>query len=138
MFAESRAAYFRARDDALGTPIAWPLERLAEGARLAGRLFGEPGLGTVAAGAPADLVVLDYAAPTPLGPTNLAGHWMFGLGAAHVRDVVAAGDLVVEDRRLTRVDQDGLAADAAVQAAALWERLEGVPAHGFSPVGGAA
>ncbi len=133
MFAESRTAYFRARDDELATAIGWPLGRLAEGARLAGRLFGEPGLGTITSGAPADLVVLDYAAPTPLEPANLAGHWMFGFGASDVRDVVVAGELVVEDRRLTRVDQDELAAAAAVQAAALWERLEGLPAHPFSP-----
>ena len=40
----------------------WPLARLAESARLAGRIFGEPLLGTLEPGAPADLVVLDYAA----------------------------------------------------------------------------
>jgi cytosine/adenosine deaminase-related metal-dependent hydrolase len=73
-----------------------------------------------------------------LEPANLAGHWMFGLGASDVRDVVVAGEPVVEDRRLTKVDQDGLAADAAVQASALWERLEGFPAHPFSPERGAA
>jgi cytosine/adenosine deaminase-related metal-dependent hydrolase len=95
-------------------------------------------MGRITPGAPADLVVLDYAAPTPLVPANLAGHWMFGLGASDVRDVVVAGELVVEDRRLTTVDQSALAADAAVQAAALWDRLEGVPAHSFSPAGGAA
>lgn len=137
MFAESRAAYFRARDGDLATPIDWPLGRLAEGARLAGRLFGEPSLGAVAPGAPADLVVLDYVPPTPLGAENLAGHWMFGLDAADVRDVVVAGELVVEDRRLTKVDQDELAAEATVQAARVWERLDEIPVHGFSSLGGA-
>jgi putative selenium metabolism protein SsnA len=138
MFAESRAAYFRARDDDIVTSLGWPLARIAEGARLAGRLFGEDALGTITPGAPADLVVLDYAPPTPLDPGNLGGHWMFGLGAVDVVTVIVAGEVVVEDRRLTRVDHDELAASAAISAADLWERLEAVPVHSFSPMGGAA
>ena len=62
MFEESRTAFFRLREDDGGAGGDWPLARLAEGARLAGRAFGEPLLGTLEAGAPADLVVLDYAA----------------------------------------------------------------------------
>ncbi len=53
-------------------PVAdWPLARLAESARLAGRVFDEPLLGTLEPGAPADLVVLDYAAPAPLTRVEL-------------------------------------------------------------------
>lgn len=138
MFAESRAAYFRQREDDVGTSLGWPLARLAEGARLAGRLFGEAALGTIAPGAPADLVVLDYAPPTPLVAGNLAGHWMFGLGAVDVRAVFVAGQLIMEDGLLTTVDHDELTANAAIQAVGLWERLGKVPVHGFSPMGGAA
>jgi hypothetical protein len=43
---------------------------------------------------------------------------------------------VVLDRRLTRVDQDEVAAAARAQAARLWERLEEIPPHGFQPKGG--
>ena len=136
LFAESKAAYFRARDDDVDRSIGWPMGLLAEGARLAGRVFGEPDLGRIAPGAPADLVVLDYAAPTPLSADNLAGHWLFGIDAAAVRDVIVAGELVVSGRRLTLVDQDELTADAIRQASRLWERLETVPEHHFQPVGG--
>ena len=66
MFEESHAAFFRLREDDLGAGADWPLAPLAEGARLAGRCFGEPLLGTLEPGAPADLVVLDYAAPAPV------------------------------------------------------------------------
>ena len=111
MFEESRTAFFRLREDDVAAGADWPLARLAESARLAGRAFGEPLLGTLEPGAPADLVVLDYAAPAPLDAASFAGHWVFGLSSRHVRDVMVAGEWVVLDRRLTRVDQDELAAD---------------------------
>jgi putative selenium metabolism protein SsnA len=136
MFEESRSAWFRLREDTLLAPFGWPLARLAESARLAGRIFGEPLLGTLAPGAPADLVVLDYEAPAPLDAASLAGHWIFGLSSRHVRDVMVAGEWVVRDRRLTRVDQDELAREARAQAALLWRRLDGIGPHPFEPEGG--
>jgi putative selenium metabolism protein SsnA len=135
MFAESKTAYFRAREDDVFTPISWPLGRLGTGARLAGQVFDEHALGTIAPGAPADLVVLDYASPTPLTEENVAGHWVFGIESRHVRDVLVAGELVVADRRLARVDQDKLAADGAVRAASLWDRLSAIEPHPFAPSG---
>jgi cytosine/adenosine deaminase-related metal-dependent hydrolase len=96
IFEESRAGYLRRREEDVATGADWALRRLATGRpRPAGRAFGEPLLGRLVPGAPADLVVLDYAAPTPLDGASLAGHWIFGLSAAHVRDVVVAGEVVV-------------------------------------------
>jgi len=134
MFEESRVGFFRLREDTLQAPYDWPLAHLAEGARLAGRLFGEPGLGTLVPGAPADVVVLDYEAPAPLDGANLAGHWVFGLGSRAVRDVVVGGEVVVRDRRLTRVDQLALAREAAIEAGRMWDRLEKIGPHPFEPM----
>ena len=133
MFEESRIGFFRLREDTLEAPYDWPLARLAEGARLAGRIFGEPALGTIEAGAPADIVVLDYEAPAPLDGANLVGHWVFGLGSRAVRDVIVSGVPVVRDRRLTNVDQQELSRKAAVDAKRLWERLEQIGPHPFEP-----
>jgi hypothetical protein len=47
-----------------------------------------------------------------------------------------AGELVVADGRLVRVDPDELAAKAAAGAARLWRRLEQVGPHTFAPEGG--
>jgi putative selenium metabolism protein SsnA len=135
MFEESRSAYFRLREDGTGAGPDWPLARLAESARLAGRAYGEPLLGTLEPGAPADLVVLDYAAPAPVRTSSLAGHWVFGLSSRAVRDVMVAGVWVVADRRLALVDQDELASAASVQAERLWRRLDEIPAHEFEPKG---
>ena len=51
-------------------------------------MFGEPLLGTLAPGAPADVAVLDYEAPAPLDGRNVAGHWVLrgSLTMADLRD----------------------------------------------------
>jgi cytosine/adenosine deaminase-related metal-dependent hydrolase len=113
------------------------LARLATGAAFAGRAFGEPLLGRIEPGAPADLVVLDYDPPTPLDAGNLAGHWVFGLSASHVRDVVVDGEVVVRDRRLVRSRDGDLRAYAQAAARELWERMDAIPEHPFEPAGGA-
>ena len=136
MFEESHSAFFRLHEEDLGAAAGWPLARLAESARLAGRVFGEPLLGTLVPGAPADLVVLDYPAPAPLDEGSFAGHWVFALSSRHVRDVMVGGQWVVQDRSLTRLDADEVAAAAFAQAERLWERLDETPPHRFEPKGG--
>jgi putative selenium metabolism protein SsnA len=135
MFAESHTGFFRARE-AGGAADAWPLARLAEGAAFAGRCYGEPLLGTLRPGAPADLIVVDYPTPTPLTAGNLAGHWIFGLSAGRVRDVYVAGEPVLADGRSTRVEEAKVAADGLRVAEGLWSRLEELRPHAFTPKGG--
>jgi putative selenium metabolism protein SsnA len=136
MFEESRTAFFRLREDDGSTGFDWPLARLAQGARFAGRVFGEPLLGTLEPGAPADLAVLEYPAPAPVNEPSFAGHWLFGISARAVRDVMVDGEWVVLDRRLARVDQDELAAAARREASRLWRRLEETNVHEFVLEGG--
>lgn len=133
MFEESRAAYFRAREDGLASDPSWVLARLAESARVAGLAFGEPLLGRIVPGAPADLVVLDHVAPTPIDAGTFPGHWVFGLSARNVRDVIVAGDVAVRARRLELVGQDWLLDAARIEASRLWARLATVGEHPFQP-----
>ena len=121
MFAEARACHLRGRE-AGADPAS--LDRLAQGAELAGARFGEPLLGRLVPGAPADLVVLDYDPPTPLDASNLAGHYLFGLGAWAVRDVMVAGRWIVRDRSHVLVDEEQLAARCRAAAPSLWERMQ--------------
>jgi cytosine/adenosine deaminase-related metal-dependent hydrolase len=122
MLAEARAAFLKMRDagrlDAFGAAFGM----LAAGHRLASALFGEP-LGSLEAGAPADLVVLDYRPPTPLTAGNLAGHLLFGLDRSHVRSTMAAGRFVLRDRRIVSVDEAAVLARARAVAGRLWERM---------------
>jgi putative selenium metabolism protein SsnA len=133
MLAESQVAFFRAAEAGAAADHGWPLRRLAEGARIAARSFGEPLHGRITPGAPADLTVLSYSPPTPLTAENLPGHWIFGLSSGQVRDVIVAGELVVADRRSTRVDEAEIAQQAASEAKRLWARLEEIPPHPFTP-----
>jgi cytosine/adenosine deaminase-related metal-dependent hydrolase len=133
MFEESRLAYLRRREEGLRSPELSPLAALAEGSALAGRLFGEPALGRIEVGAPADLVVLDYAAPTPVVDGSLASHWIFGMSAASVRDVLVGGEVVVRNRRLTRLEDAELVLEAREETGRLWERLERIGPHPFEP-----
>ena len=95
---------------------------LVGGHRLAAAAFGLP-LGRLDAGAPADLVVLDYRPPTPLSADNLAGHLLFGLDRSHVRSTMVAGRFVLRDRRVTTVDEAAVFARARGAAERLWERM---------------
>ncbi|HEU4356283.1 MAG TPA: amidohydrolase family protein [Actinomycetota bacterium] len=136
LFAESRTAFWRAREADATVTAGWILERMAASARFAAAVFEEPLLGTLRPRAPADLVVLEYDPPTPVDGDNLAGHWAFGLDARHVRDVVVNGEVVVHDRRLTRAAEAELRGRSREAAEGLWRRIDATPIHPFEPEGG--
>jgi putative selenium metabolism protein SsnA len=123
MLAETRAAYLKMRDAARGDALPAALQLLAGGHRLAAALFGLP-FGKLDAGAPADLVVLEYAPPTPLVTDNLGGHLLFGVDRSHVSSVMVAGRWVVRDRRVTGIDVPAALARARAAARDLWKRMD--------------
>jgi putative selenium metabolism protein SsnA len=123
MLAETRAAYLKMRDAGRADAMPAALELLAGGHRLAAALFGLP-FGKLDAGAPADLVVLDYAPPTPLETASLGGHLLFGMDRSHVRSVMVAGRFVVRDRRTTAVDTALAFARARAASPQVWGRME--------------
>ena len=135
LFAESQAAFWRAREDDPSVAPAWALARLAASGRLAAAATGEPLLGRIEPGAPADLVVLAYDPPTPLSPENLGGHWVFGMSARHVRDVLVNGEVVVRDGRLARAATEEIRGRCREGAEELWRRIDETPAHAFEPQG---
>jgi putative selenium metabolism protein SsnA len=122
MFAEARAAYLKMREAGRADAMEATLQLLAGGHRLGAALFGLP-FGKLDAGAPADLVLLDYRPPTPLTPASLGGHLLFGVDRGHVRSVMVAGRWVVRDRAPTSVDARAVAEDARGVAASLWDRM---------------
>ncbi len=114
LFAEARAAHLRGRDAYGPQGGIDALALVAASARLADEALGPR---------PGDWVVLDYDPPTPLSTENLAGHFLFGMSARHVRDVVAGGEVIVEGRKSTRVDEGEVRARGREEAARLWKRL---------------
>jgi len=124
MFSETRACYLKAREVSRQIGPGFALDRLTAGAAIVAAMFGEPLLGTLQPGAPADLLVLEYRPPTPIEAANLAGHFIFAFSAARVRDVMVAGRWVVRAWRHQLVDEAYLAARCREAAPALWRRME--------------
>jgi cytosine/adenosine deaminase-related metal-dependent hydrolase len=96
---------------------------MVHGSRFAERYFGE-GLGRIEPGAPADLVLVDYRPATALSPDTLAAHLAAGLLRAPVTGVIVAGEILMEDGRLTTVDESEVAARARECARRVWGRIE--------------
>lgn len=125
MFAESRAAFFRAREDELASTADQFGDLLARGGSLASEYFGQP-VGTLEVGAAADLVVLRYDPPTPLTAGNLAWHWMFALNAANVESVMVDGKWILRNREFVSIDEEKILSEARAEAKRLWHVMETV------------
>lgn len=67
-------------------------------------------------GAPADLVVLDLAAPGTSPPIDVLAAIVFSAGPASVESVVIAGRVVLESGRFTQIDERTVVEEAARRA----------------------
>ena len=70
-----------------------------------------------------NLVVLDYASPTPVTEKNWAGHVLYGLNRSHVESVIARGRLIVHRRKLVSADEEKILKFTRKQAERLWRKL---------------
>lgn len=123
---ELRAAMW-VRHLAAGDPSVGFMETLAtllvNNATIANRYF-EPGVGVLQPGFAADVVLLDYAPPTPFDGTTFLGHFAFGLAAAPVDTTICGGRVLMEGKRLLLdLDEAEVAARSRECAVALWERF---------------
>jgi putative selenium metabolism protein SsnA len=123
MFAESRAAFFRARDDTLDATADRFAQMLVGGGQMVSALF-DRSIGSLEPGSAADLVILRYDPPTDLNAANLAWHWMFSFTPSLVESVLVNGDWVLRDGEFCKVDEERLRAEARVEARRLWQRME--------------
>ena len=126
LFEEVKFAYFKAQESGNGVGIGACLGMLAGGQRLASAMFDQP-IGPLEPGAAADLLVLEYPAPTPLHADNLAGHLIFGLSRAHIESVMIAGRFVFSQRRFVHPEAAALYRKAQAAAQSLWQRMAAAP-----------
>ena len=94
----------------------------AGNADLATRVFG-PELGRIKPGARADLVVLDYRAPTPLEEENLPELLFWGASRAPVHSVIVNGKLLYQNGEFKDLDEERSRARAREAARKLRERI---------------
>jgi cytosine/adenosine deaminase-related metal-dependent hydrolase len=125
MLAQMRCAYLLQRHDKKDPRLAFaeaPAMLLEHNAALAESIFAQK-LGRLQKGAPADIVILDYAPPTPLARENFLGHLLFGLVAAAVDTVICDGRVLLRAGKLVGVDEERLAARSRELAATFWKRI---------------
>jgi putative selenium metabolism protein SsnA len=91
-------------------------------ARIAGRYFRLP-VGRLAPGYSADAIVLDYLPPTGLSDANIDGHILFGASGRCVASTVARGQILMENRKLMKIDEAEVFAKAAEASKKVWERF---------------
>lgn len=72
---------------------------------------------------PNNLVVMDYAPPTPFNQDNFLGHFIFGLGSSQVIHVVKDGKLVVKNSQVLTLDEGQVLLNARQQALRLWAAM---------------
>ena len=126
MFQEFKAAYLLHKQ-ASGDPRALRADQVADmqwgnNAGAAESLLDLPGLGEITEGAPADLVILDYLAPTPVTAGNLPWHILFGVDGEHVRTTIVNGRVLMRDRTLLTLNEEDIHAQARILADRLWKR----------------
>ncbi len=93
-------------------------------AALAGKFFPAAPLGVLAEGAHADLIFVDYHPHTPLTPGNLPWQIIFGFHESMVTTTIAAGKVLMRDRKLLALDEAAITARARELAPQIWARYE--------------
>ena len=91
-------------------------------AALAGDFFPSAPIGRLAAGAHADLILVDYHPTTPLTPENLPWHILFGFRESMVTTTIVAGRVLMRDRQLQTLDEAQITARSRELASRVWER----------------
>lgn len=84
--------------------------------------FDKP-LGCLKPGAYADVIIVDYNPPTPMGPDNINGHILFGMSGRAVDTTIINGRVVMHNRQLQGIDEGQIYAKARELAHKVWERF---------------
>jgi putative selenium metabolism protein SsnA len=110
-----------------------PLVEMAvtQNAALASMFFPPAPIGVIRPGAQADLILVDYAATTPMTAGNLLWHIVFGFHESMVTMTMVAGRVLMQNRELLTLDVEAITARSRQLAAQVWKRYAAfVPADG--------
>lgn len=80
-------------------------------------------VGILKEGAYADVIIVDYKAPTPIDKNNINGHILFGVTGRHVDTTICNGRILMDEKKLVNIDEDALMAKSRELASALWKRI---------------
>lgn len=100
-----------------------PLMLFENNAKIAERYF-QGVLGKLVKGAFADVIVVDYKPPTPLTSSNLNSHLLFGVSGRAVDTTIIHGRVVMENRRITLLNEAEIYERSREAAIKVWERMK--------------
>jgi putative selenium metabolism protein SsnA len=128
MWEEWKAAYLIHKVWALD-PRRMPASLVAQmaiyhNARLASSFFPDAPIGVIRLGAAADLILVDYQAPTPVTTDNLPWHIVFGFHESMITTTIVAGKLLMQDRQILTLDEEKISARSRELASATWSRYQ--------------
>ena len=68
-------------------------------------------------------MILDYDTPTEVTSDNFLGHFVYGLDARHVETVICSGKVIVENGKVTHVEEDDVLTFAREMGKKLWDKM---------------
>lgn len=95
----------------------------ANNARICANFWDLP-VGALAEGAFADIILLDYVPFTEMSVGNFPWHVVFGVDGSNVTHTICGGELLMRDRELLMLDEQGIAARAKELSAQVWKRVQ--------------
>jgi putative selenium metabolism protein SsnA len=125
LFEALKAANCLHKHNSNNPSAAWrepPTMLFENNVKIAEKYFEKP-LGRLVQGAYADVIVVDYDPPTRMNCDNLNSHILFGVSGRSVDTTIINGRIIMENRRLTLLDESDIYAKTRELADRVWERI---------------
>ncbi len=99
-----------------------PAMAFANNRKIASQSFGVD-LGVLKEGAAADIIVVDYDAPTEILPENVYAHLLFGINGGMVETTIVGGNVLMENQEVKILDDERIYQEVREQATDFWRRF---------------
>ncbi|MBS9778815.1 MAG: putative aminohydrolase SsnA [Campylobacteraceae bacterium] len=125
MMESLKVANFIVKHDAKDPTLGWmeAPSMLFENNRKIMNRFIDNEVGILKEGALADIIIVDYNAPTPVNGDNINGHVLFGLSGLNVDCTMVNGKFRMDERELVGIDFEEISSKSAECAKKVWAKL---------------
>ena len=123
---EVRTAYLLHRINLRNPQVAFceaPQLLLNNNAKIANKFFYGVKVGELSVGAAADIILIDYIPFTPFDENTFLGHFLFGIFEATVDTTICNGKILMQNKKLTTLNEAQLCAEALELSKKFWARF---------------
>ncbi len=125
MFESLKAADLLLKHKEADPQVGWieaPLMAFRNNSAILAKQWDVP-LGMLKPGAYADLIIVDYWAPTPIDDNNWRSHVTMGVTGGMVNSTMVNGRFLMRHRELVAIDEREIAAKSRKLARELWKKV---------------